>query len=112
LQKKEQSYFDYCQLAAHPNWGVHSNFIITKGNETAPIFHSRNDFPYSTGELLIINNKIYLPESTNILESFNIDLTSWSNYLLPQKLRELNGNNHYLVFALELEKEIEEALDY
>jgi hypothetical protein len=110
--KKEQSYFDYCQLDAHPNYGMYSNFIITKGKETAHIFHSRNDFPYSIGELLVINNKIYLPESTDILESFEINLTSWSNYLLPQKLKELNGNNHYLVFALELEKEIERALDY
>ena len=48
--KKEQSYFDYCQLAAHPDFSMYSNFIIKKGNETAPIFYSRNDFPYSTGD--------------------------------------------------------------
>ena len=91
---------------------MYSNFIIKKGNETAPIFYSRNHFPYFIDELLVINNKIYLPESTNILESFELETSSWSNYFLPQKLRELNRNNHYLVFALELEKEIEEALDY
>ena len=110
--KKEESYYGCCQGAAHPHWHSYSNFIITKGNETAPIFSSRNNLPYSTGELLVINNKIYLTESTNILESFKIDLTYWSNDLLPQKLRELNGNNHYLVFALELEKEIEKTVDY
>lgn len=106
-KKTEESYYG-CLGFAHPDWHVHSNFIITKENETAPIFHSRNDFPYSIGELLVINNKIYLTESTDILESFEIETSCcWSNYLLPQKLRELNGNNHYLVFALELEKEID-----
>ncbi len=110
---KKTNDFDYsCIPSAHPDFSSYSNFIITKGNETAPIFSSRNDFPYSTGELLVINNKIYLTESTKILESFEIDLTSWSNYLLPQKLQELNGNNHYLVFSLELEKEIEKTVDY
>lgn len=112
VAKKTEEFYYGCLESAHPGWHKYSNFIITKENETAPIFHSRNDFPYSTGELLVINNKIYLTESTNILESFEIETSSWSNYLLPQKLRELNGNNHYLVFPLELEKELETALDY
>ncbi len=69
-----------CIPSAHPDFSSYSNFIITKGNETAPIFSSRNDFPYSTGELLVINNKIYLTESTKILESFEIDLIPFPIY--------------------------------
>ncbi len=66
---------------------MYSNFIIKKGNETAPIFYSRNHFPYFIDELLVINNKIYLPESTNILESFELETSSWSGEFRSNSLQ-------------------------